>query len=418
MEIVGIDWAWEKHTCYLLSEKRTLKIEDTVNGYEKLIKLAGDAVFVIEDPNTRIGNYLLGKGKAVYFLSPARSKKAVGYHSNSRKSDKQDARSLALTFKEHSEYCHKLKHDEYGLELKELFNLYGAIGDIIQQSVSRLTDQLHRCWPEYLAIMGGCTSKLNVQFIIALSDKLNSLSEVSVSQVRELMKEIGARPDRKFLKKVARLLDTDYLPISEYRAEHIAKLASDIVELGVRHKKLEKTMKEKLRQSPYKDILSIPGIGTINGMALVVAFTTYSFTSYRELQQYAGTVPVTSQSGSSRYVKLRRNCNHYLRSLLHMAAMSLKRKSFWAKVVYKKKRKQGCSHNLALRELANTLVKISFAVMKNLEPYNEEKFLSSHPKINPHQRLQTQTMQREILPDISQPEVIHSTYCQVLESPG
>ncbi len=73
--IVGIDWSADSHTCYDLQADKTFKITDSVEGYEKLLKNCSEAVFVIEEANNRIGDYLLINNREVYVLPLVGQKK-------------------------------------------------------------------------------------------------------------------------------------------------------------------------------------------------------------------------------------------------------------------------------------------------------------------------------------------------------
>ena len=109
--IVGIDWSADSHTCYDLKADKSFKIPDSVKGYERLLNDYPEAVFVIEEANNRIGDYLLTNKREVYVLPPCRSKEARKYHfSSGAKSDSLDAKAIALTFKEHPSYCLKARY--------------------------------------------------------------------------------------------------------------------------------------------------------------------------------------------------------------------------------------------------------------------------------------------------------------------
>ncbi len=58
MEIVGIDWGRKKHYCYLLHQGKKLVLRNKEEDFAKLLKIK-EAVYVIEDGNNRIVDYLL-----------------------------------------------------------------------------------------------------------------------------------------------------------------------------------------------------------------------------------------------------------------------------------------------------------------------------------------------------------------------
>src|SRR5262249_3104930 len=82
------------------------------------------------------------------------------------------------------------------------------------------------------------------------------------------------------------------------------------------------------------------------------------FASPQSLQCLAGTAPVSFQSGQIHRVRLRRQCNRFLRHALHLWANCSRSKSAWAEAYYKALRARGKSHACALRCLAQRWVEI------------------------------------------------------------
>jgi transposase len=95
------------------------------------------------------------------------------------------------------------------------------------------------------------------------------------------------------------------------------------------------------------------------------------------LQNYAGTSPVTKQSGKSRFVKLRRACNKYLRATMHLWADLSRKGSAWAEAYYQKKKADGMNHAAALRCLGQRWTKILWKMWQTRTPYNEALHLKN-----------------------------------------
>ncbi|WP_367358858.1 transposase [Mesotoga sp.] len=124
-----------------------------------------------------------------------------------------------------------------------------------------------------------------------------------------------------------------------------------------------KQMKEIIEESEFSVLLTLPGVGVIIASQLIVAYLTHKFSSYRDLQRYAGTTPTYYGSGNKNTTKMRSNCNHYLRGTLHIASLAATNSSKWMKRFYdnKRARQELCS---CLRALANTILKIAFAMLR------------------------------------------------------
>jgi transposase len=90
------------------------------------------------------------------------------------------------------------------------------------------------------------------------------------------------------------------------------------------------------------------------------------------LQAFAGTAPVSFQSGQHHTVKVRRACDRFMRSTVHLWADCFRHASKWGEVYYWQKRKCGMSHACALRCLAQRLLKIVFRMISDKKPYDAE----------------------------------------------
>ena len=90
------------------------------------------------------------------------------------------------------------------------------------------------------------------------------------------------------------------------------------------------------------------------------------------LQAYAGTAPVSFESGQLHKVKIRWACDKFLRHTVHLWANCFRRASAWGQTYYDKKREQGMSHACALRCLGQRLLKIIFKMITDKRPYNAE----------------------------------------------
>jgi len=95
------------------------------------------------------------------------------------------------------------------------------------------------------------------------------------------------------------------------------------------------------------------------------------FASAEALQSYAGTSPVTRQSGRSRFVAVRRACNKTLRATVHLWANLSRKTCVWADVYYQKKKADGMGHAAALRCLGQRWIKILWTMWQTRTAYDE-----------------------------------------------
>ena len=101
------------------------------------------------------------------------------------------------------------------------------------------------------------------------------------------------------------------------------------------------------------------------------------FRTAEALQGYAGTSPVTRQSGRSRVVTIRRACNKTLRATVHLWADLSRKGCAWAEAYYQKKRADGMGHAAAIRCLGQRWVKILWKMWQTRTPYSEAVHLKN-----------------------------------------
>jgi len=101
------------------------------------------------------------------------------------------------------------------------------------------------------------------------------------------------------------------------------------------------------------------------------------FESAQSLQCYAGTAPVTNQSGKRCFVHVRRACNKVLRTTVHLWVNESRRKCAWAEAYYQQKKSRGCGHAHALRCLGQRWLKILWRMWQEHVPYDEALHMRS-----------------------------------------
>jgi transposase len=129
---------------------------------------------------------------------------------------------------------------------------------------------------------------------------------------------------------------------------------------------------------------SLPGGGRKLAPRLLgeIGANRQTFASAQALQCYAGTAPVTRQSGKSCFAKIRWMCNKVLRATVHLWADESRQKCAWAQVYYQQKKTEGKSHAQALRCLGQRWLKILWRMWQDRKPYNEAAHMISLAKSN------------------------------------
>ena len=122
---------------------------------------------------------------------------------------------------------------------------------------------------------------------------------------------------------------------------------------------------------------SLPGIGNKTKARLLGELGTdpERFKDADALRAYAGSAPVTQQSGKSRVVFMRRSCNKWLRYAMHWLADLSRSDCVWAAAYYARKKEQGKTHAAALRSLAGRWQKILWKMIQTGQCYDPEVHL-------------------------------------------
>jgi transposase len=119
---------------------------------------------------------------------------------------------------------------------------------------------------------------------------------------------------------------------------------------------------------------SLPGMGEKLGPRVMseLGEDHRRFEDHQSLQCYAGTAPISFQSGQIRKALFRRARNKRLRATVHLWANLSRNKCAWAEIYYRQKRKEGKSHACALRCLGQRWLKILWKMWQTGTRYDEQ----------------------------------------------
>ena len=119
---------------------------------------------------------------------------------------------------------------------------------------------------------------------------------------------------------------------------------------------------------------SLPGAKAVLAPRLLAAVggDPNRYGSQEVLQAFAGTAPVSYQSGRFKKTRIRWACDKFLRHTVHLWADCFRHASAWGQAYYQQKREKGMSHACALRCLGQRLLKILFRMITDKKPYDAE----------------------------------------------
>jgi len=140
---------------------------------------------------------------------------------------------------------------------------------------------------------------------------------------------------------------------------------------------IDKELDKLVRQNPTisqmsNQLKSIPGVGLLLASSLITMTNSFSgISEYRPLTAFIGMCPYQHKSGKSVYRQphMRMFGPSYARKLLMLAARSAATHNESFKKYYLRKQAEGKAKQLVLNNIANKLLKIACAMIKNNKPY-------------------------------------------------
>ncbi|MGO9164866.1 MAG: IS110 family transposase [Streptosporangiaceae bacterium] len=206
-----------------------------------------------------------------------------------------------------------------------------------------------------------------------------SAAKLTVTQITAALKRAGRRGDlAQRARDIQAALRAPHLAqpavIAEAYAASVQAGAAVITTLNAQVKIMEARVSELFRRHPDAGIyLSQPGIGDITGARILgeLGDAPGRYASAKARRNYAGTSPLTIQSGKKKTVHARYIRNRHLIDALHAQALSSLTASPGARAFYDELRAHDVGHDDAMRRVASRLVGILHGCVKAGAGYDE-----------------------------------------------
>ena len=390
----GFDWASEKHDVVVVDSQgvRRLELEfpDSAEGWALLrAKLAALAPF------TRIGvaietcrgpavERLLEMGVAVYPMNPKAAERFRDRKAPSGvKNDQLDAWSFADALRTDGHAWRVLRpEDPATQELRILCR--DEIGLIQERTalVLRLKAALHEYYPAALEAFEDWTMPCSWAFLLRFPTPQDLLRKGKRTWEKFLHTHRLGHPET-YGKRMAIFARAGEFVSASAAVTNAKSLLA--VSVGKQLQTLQAQLDEyrvrinaAFAKHPDHDTFdSLPGAGPKLAPRLLgeLGANRQVFARAEDLQCYAGTAPVTYQSGKRRWAQVRRACNATLRASVHLWADESRRWCAWAQAYYQKKREEGHRHAEALRALGQRWLKILWKMWQEHATYDEARHL-------------------------------------------
>ena len=391
----ALDWASDHHDVVVVDQRGAvvceLRFEHTAEGWtqlrEKLRTYEPLAVAVATNQGMAV-EQLLAAGYTVYPVNP---KSAVRYRERKAptgvKDDRRDAWSLADALRVDGQGWKALSpQDPLVAELRLLTRDEIAL---IQQRtglINQLQSALMEYYPAALAAFDDWTCPATWAFVETFPTP-EALVNAGHKKWEKFLRphQLWREATReKRLEIFAHALDlrgsAAAVAAKSFLAVAVAKVLRTLEEqLRAYRQRIE----ERFQQHPDHDLFgSLPGAGPKLAPRLLaeVGDQRGRFESAEGLQAFAGTAPVTYQSGQIERHLVRRACAPFLRCAVHQWANHSRKRCAWAQAYYQAHRNKGQSHACALRCLGQRWLKILWKMWQDGTCYDEALHMRNQQK--------------------------------------
>jgi transposase len=233
---------------------------------------------------------------------------------------------------------------------------------------SRLQQDLRSVCPELLSITGSACNLWFLRFLSCRKDlrQLARLKEASLLKIPGVGKKY-AQKIRSWQNQASFSEEVSYVgPMIITDARRILELLEQIAQL-------EKQIGQTLPSSSLASLLlSVPGFGEVTAAELAGEIGTLErFSSEASLALYLGVCPLDRSSGRQAGSRVPRQVNRRARQALANALIHHVRLTPQSQALYGKKRREGKSHNQALRVVGRHLCRVIWCMLKEERPYEK-----------------------------------------------
>ena len=400
--LVGDDWAEEHHDVEVqdATGRRlgTARLPEGVGGITRLHAMIGEQVGDDEEPvevvvgiETERGPWvqaLLAAGYRVYAVNPLQVARYRDRHAVSgAKSDPGDAHVLADLVRTDR---HQLRPVAGDSDLAEAVKVVTRAHKTLVWERTRHTLRLRRAlldfFPAALAAFADLDAADTLELLAAAPDPV-AAAALTDERITAALRRARRRGIAGKLATIRRALAAPQLgqpPLvtAAYAATVQAQVAI-LTTLNTQISMLAEQVEAHFGRHPDAAIYrSQPGLGEILGARVLAEFgdDPVRYADARARKNYAGTSPITRQSGKKKIVLARYVHNDRLVDALGRQAFAALQASPGARAYYDRQRARGAGHQAALRQLGNRLVGILHGCLKTGTRYHE------HTAWPPHQQ--------------------------------
>jgi len=389
---VGIDWAEEHHdVCVMSVDGQPLgraRVAEGVDGVARLHALVADhaddpaeVVVGIETDRGLLVTSLVATGYQVYAVNPRAVDRYRDRHAVSgAKSDGGDAKVLADLVRTDRHNHRQVAGDSVLVEaVKVTARTHQSLIWTRQRQVNQLRSALREYYPGALATFGTDLAHPDALAVLATAPTPELGRRLSSARIASALRRAGRV--RNIDARAAAIRDGLRVPqlaaptvVADAYGDTAKALINVIAALTVQIAELESALADRFEQHPDADILrSLPGLAVILGARVLgeLGDDPNRYANAKARRNYAGSSPITKQSGSRKIALARYVRNRRLADAITWWAFCSLQSSPGARAFYDRRRAAGDTHHKALRALSNRWVGILHGCLRHHTPYDE-----------------------------------------------
>ena len=393
MLFVGDDWAEDHHDVEIQDESghrlAKARLPEGVAGMGRLHALLGEhldsdadsgqvAVGIESDRGPWV-RALVAAGYQVFAVNPLQAARFRQRRSVSgAKSDAADAHTLADMVRTDR---HQLRPVAGDTELAEAIKVVARAHKTLiwerTRHVQRLRNALREFFPAALEAFDDLTSGDALELLGKAADPA-AAARLTRAQITAALRRAGRRHVAERAEQIQSALRGEHLTqpptITAAYAATVRSQVAVLTTLSAEIATMQGEVEAHFGQHPAAEVyLSQPGLGAILGARVLSEFgdDPARYADAKARKNYAGTSPITRQSGKHKFVLARYVHNDRLLDALGRQAFTALTASPAARAYYDQLRDRGKDHNAALRQLANRLVGILHGCLKTNTTYDE-----------------------------------------------
>jgi transposase len=397
----GVDWASENHHVFLTDG------EGRKTG-EKIFKHSGEGLaemgawlmvmsgasdpnrihVAIEVPHGPVVETLMERGLKVHAINPKQMDRFRDrFTLAGAKDDSRDAEVMASALRTDPR-CFRLLAaiDPIIVELREWSRIAGDLGAERNRLTNRMREQLWRYFPAMLEL----ENDLGTEWFLELWEAVPAPAKAIRIREATVAKMLKRYRIRRFdAAHVLAVLRKQPVQVAAGTAE---AASAQITTLIARIRLLNRQIKEadrqldalterlipsaeagpgQTKQHDVEILASLPGVGRIVLATLLTeAWDALQRRDYAALRSLTGVAPVTKRSGKSCIVIRRQACHDRLANAMYHWARVAAQYDTISKAKYAALRGRGHSHGRALRSVADRLLNVACAMLKNGTLFN------------------------------------------------